>query len=142
MTADLIECGCGCGELISKIGSQGRPRRFKRDHILRRFGLRISGDNSSHWKGGITKCNGYIMVLSPNHPRADKRNYVYQHILVMENFLGRYLIGEEQVHHKNGDRTDNRIENLELTNLREHSYHHGKERYHRGDLLFGKVRKS
>lgn len=59
--------------------------------------------------------NGYVMVFSKDHPRAHRgSNYVFEHILVMENCLNRHLVSGESVHHKNGVRDDNRIENLEL----------------------------
>lgn len=57
---------------------------------------------------------GYMMIFSPEHPRADKGKYVFEHVLVMEQILGRYLLPGENVHHRNGVRDDNRPENLEL----------------------------
>jgi HNH endonuclease len=57
---------------------------------------------------------GYVMAWAPGHPRAGKGNYVFEHILVMEQVLGRHLFPDESVHHRNGLRDDNRPENLEL----------------------------
>jgi len=75
------------------------------------------GASNSNWKGGRTRHKrGYLMTRVPGHPRAStgNGNYVFEHVLVMEEMLGRYLLPDENVHHRNGVRDDNRPENLEL----------------------------
>lgn len=74
------------------------------------------GPNNHGWKGGRTvDKHGYVLLLRPDHPRAKKHTgYVQEHRLVMEEFLGRFLLPTEVVHHINGIRDDNRVENLQV----------------------------
>jgi len=74
----------------------------------------LKGKNNYAWKGGRSKSGEYIYVKSANHPLKNKGGYVFEHRLVMEKHLGRYLERNEQVHHINQNKSDNRIENLEL----------------------------
>lgn len=58
--------------------------------------------------------DGYVKVHDREHPSCDKGGFVWEHRKVMEKSLGRFLFKHETVHHKNGQRDDNRLENLEL----------------------------
>ena len=79
------------------------------------FSKWFRGKNHSQWKNGRTKTTlGYILINNPEHPFADSNGYIYEHRLVMEKKLGRYLKLDERVHHINGIKDDNRIENLKL----------------------------
>jgi hypothetical protein len=92
-------CGCLARELTSKRSAE----------LLRRK----SGSDSYAWKGGRTiGCGGYIKVYKPDHPRADSKGYIFEHILVAERLLGEYIPEGYVVHHLNGIRNDNREENL------------------------------
>lgn len=68
--------------------------------------------------------NGYVAVYYPAHPNCWQNGCVYLHRLKMENKLGRYLRPEEIVHHKDENRGNNRITNLELTDSSEHRVEH------------------
>jgi len=90
------------------------------------------GKIGRHWRGGTTLHNsGYIQVAIEKDsfffPMLDKQDYILEHRLVMAKHLGRCLQSWEIVHHKNGVKDDNRIENLELTSSRgEHILNHSK----------------
>ena len=102
----LIECACGCGELINSIDNRGRPRKFKNNHHNRR-------ENHYKWKGGIIIDNkGYERELRPDHPFCDSQGYVKKHRLVYEQHYNCILLSYVDIDHKNKIRNDNRIENL------------------------------
>ena len=99
----------------------------------RTYQLRPStwGNKHFRWKGGRRKLpNGYIWLrMYPNDPyytMARKSGYALEHRIIMARYLGRCLSTQEQVHHKNGIRDDNRIENLELSDIRTHRELHAK----------------
>jgi hypothetical protein len=86
-----------------------------------------SGKNHWNWKGGkrLNKSNGYIEYYIPKHPNANYKGLVYEHRLIMEKIIGRFLTKKEQVHHLNGIKTDNRPGNLKLfSNNSEHRRYH------------------
>lgn len=88
----------------------------------------MNGDKNYFWKGGkYTESRGYVLIYSYDHPHKNINNYVYEHHLVMEKHLGRYLSPEERVHHINFNKSDNRIKNLKLfPSESKHQQHHWK----------------
>lgn len=73
-----------------------------------------------------THSDGYILCYIPEHPGC-MNGYVYEHRLILEKHLGRYLTGDETVHHINQIPDDNRIANLLLcsNNMEHRRYHQG-----------------
>lgn len=86
---------------------------------------------------GWYKENGYIMRKVNNHPKQNKRGYVAEHRLVYEKHLGRFLDTKEVIHHINGNREDNRIENLQIAveNSEHIKEHHKKSRNENGQFV-------
>jgi len=126
------ELGCSIDELPDNRGKHGNHTK---------------GSSHPRWNNGrLITPDGYVLVrVGRSHPLADPNGYCHEHKLVMCSYLGRNLLSGEAIHHKNGDKTDNRIENLEIKTCHEHSLKHfGKltaqdviqirELYHSGDL--------
>lgn len=98
----LCRCECGTEKLIRinhlKVTKSCGCERNKRVEKTSKF---IDG-------------KGYVQVFFPSHPNAKRDGYIFEHRLTMEEKLGRYLTKDENVHHINGVKIDNRPENLEL----------------------------
>ena len=100
--------------------SQCKVSRILRDRgVFNSRGRSRMGSAHPSWKGGRHTTNeGYVYVYLPDdHKYSEMRNsqgYVAEHRLVMAGALDRCLERHENVHHINGDKTDNRLENLEL----------------------------
>lgn len=117
----LCECGCGAPAPIAKKtrtkqrSVKGQPTRFLRGH-------NIKESNNPNWIGGrILNNHGYIIVRAMGHPRADSRGYVFEHVLIAGSVLGKPLSRKVEVHHVNGNRSDNRNQNLVI--CQDSNYH-------------------
>ena len=133
----VVECKCGCKQLRPKYDTKNRIREYVYGHSPKgRFDDTNARANHNQWNGGTSvNDSGYIIEKRWGHPRAHN-GYVRQHVLAVEDFLTGnlgyqvYLSKELVVHHKNHNRTDNRIENLEvISSNSNHVKLHAKIRY-------------
>ena len=85
-------CKCGCGEVVKKING----------FIL---GHQSRGERNCNWKGGKAfggNSANYVMIKKYGHPRARPDGYVYEHILMAEEAMGKSLPLGAEIHHFNG----------------------------------------
>ncbi len=100
-----------------------------------KHGNHARGPDNARWnKDKLITSHGYVLVrVPPDHPHGFGGRasfaYCYEHIAVMVQHLGHPLAKDQHVHHKNGDRTDNRLENLAVATARLHISGHQKGAY-------------
>ena len=112
-----------CGEILLKIPAHDKRAKhlFCNVECKSKWQRGMFGEDNPRWKGGrASDGKGYMMVMARDHPYANNRGYVFEHRLVVEKELKRYLLPSEIVHHLNGIKTDNRIENLMAMNRNNH----------------------
>lgn len=115
----LCKCSCGNEKIVT---SSNLTKGSTNSCGCLRLELYHQKKAEKHhgWKGGRYKQpSGYVRIYMPDHPNA-RGQYVLEHVYVMSNYLGRPIIRGETVHHMNGKRDDNRIENLELWTSNHH----------------------
>lgn len=123
-----MEPGDGLHEGVARL------RACYADVLHWRMAVWNTGAKNGMWQGGRTVAsNGYVLVrVGPEHHLADVRGYAYEHRVVAEGVIGRRLRRGEQVHHKNGNKQDNRPDNLEvLGSFAEHRVKHRTREYGR-----------
>lgn len=131
---------------ISKIAAQCRCHGTTISRYVKKYGFPLrkntwtkngmwgkKGKDNPNWNGGVYNKQGYIYLQRPNHPFRQVNGYVAEHRLIMEKYLGRYLTPNEKVHHINGIKDDNRIENLALIDSSNHlkTHYEVKREYYR-----------
>lgn len=116
--------------ILDRMTRYGIPKRSRED--AKRLAIaKAVQDKRRRWYPGtryISK-DGYVVLCRQDHPNARKNGQVYEHVLVMAEHLGRPLRDDEDVHHINGIKSDNRLENLQLMTHSEHAALHTNMRW-------------
>jgi len=108
-------CKCDCGSIKLILQSCIISKKQKSCGCFNNSSeSKLRGAKHPAWVGGRYNHAGYSFIRMPNHPNSSSNNYIAEHVLVVSDDIKRPLKKSEFIHHKNGIRNDNRIENLEL----------------------------
>jgi uncharacterized protein (DUF1330 family) len=107
--------------------TNSKKGKIVKESVKKYLSNKYKGEGNPNWKGGrkIDK-NGYVLILSPSHPRKRHGSYVAEHRLVVEKYIGRYLEKSEVVHHIDFNTSNNNVSNLMAFNS--HSSHNRFEK--------------
>lgn len=127
-------CACGCGQPVTfnKISKKwnkfvyahhNRMQSYKEAQSIQKKGL-LSGDKHWNWnpKGEYLGSDARYWVRDS----SAKSGFRHRAVVIMEKHIGRRLRKNEQVHHKNEIKTDDRVENLEIKTISDHAKLHSK----------------
>jgi len=119
-------CHCGCGAVAPIIKQTCKSRGFVKGlphkFIFGHQNKNKFGPSSTRWNGGTsTRGDGRILVYKKNHPRSGVRNYVRQSHLIVEKAIGKFLPEKVEIHHFDGDATND--DNKNLVACEDRGYH-------------------
>lgn len=142
-------CACGCGNRVTWNLRKQKWNTYLSYHhtngriipkeVRDKISNSLSRENHFNWKGGVIIHNGYVLIKMREHPFCDLNGYVKEERLVVEKIIGRYLLPNEVVHHKDRNRCNNLPNNLQLFSSKEE---HDKFHNPKGGGLFRGYRHS